>query len=86
MWLRRCRPTRRWWIVSAPAEDLNLQQLIAAALTNKGDAFRQLDDPASAVSAYEEVVERFGATEDPDLQWLGRHGAGLQGGCFPAVG
>ena len=34
----------------------------------KGDAFRQLGDMASAVSAYEEVVERFGTSEDPNLQ------------------
>ena len=40
----------------------------AWALSMKGDAHDRLGDPASAVSAYEEVVERFGASEDLELR------------------
>ena len=39
----------------------------AWALSMKGDAHELLDDPVSAVSAYQKVVERFGAREDPEL-------------------
>ena len=39
----------------------------AWALSMKGDAHELLDDPASAVSAYQKVVERFGSREDPEL-------------------
>ena len=42
----------------------------AWALSMKGDAHDRLDDPASAVSTYEEVVERFGDSEDPELRRL----------------
>ena len=42
----------------------------AWALNMKGDAHDRLADPASAVSAYEEVVERFGASGDSDLRPL----------------
>ena len=45
-----------------------LRAFTAWALNMKGDAHELLDDPASAVSAYEEVVARFGASEDPDLR------------------
>ena len=48
-----------------------MQQWVAKALTDKGQALGELDDPASAMSAYEEVVERFGASEAPNLQqWV----------------
>ncbi len=40
----------------------------AWALSMKGDAHERLDDPASAVSAYQKVVEQFGASEDPKLR------------------
>ena len=40
----------------------------AWALSMKGDAHELLDDPASAVSAYQKVVERFEASEVPELQ------------------
>ena len=40
----------------------------AWALNMKGDAHELLDDPASAVSAYQKVVERFEASEVPELQ------------------
>ena len=40
----------------------------AWALSMKGDAHDRLEDPVSAVSAYEEVVERFGASGDLDLR------------------
>ena len=42
----------------------------AWALSMKGDAHDRLDDPASALSVYEEVVERFGASGDSDLRRL----------------
>ena len=42
----------------------------AWALNRKAAAHEKLGDMASAVSAYEEVMERFGASEDPKLQWL----------------
>ena len=41
----------------------------AWVLNRKADAHKKLSDMASAVLAYEEVVERFGASEDPNLQW-----------------
>ena len=44
-----------------------LRAFTSWALNMKGDAYELLDDPASAVSAYEEVVERFRAREDSDL-------------------
>ena len=40
----------------------------AWALNMKGEAHELLDDPASAVSAYQKFVERFGASEDPELR------------------
>ena len=40
----------------------------AWVLSMKGEAHELLDDPASAVSAYQKVVERFGASEDPELR------------------
>ena len=42
----------------------------AWAWNKKAAAHEKLGDIASAVSAYEEVVERLGASEDPNLQWL----------------
>ena len=58
-------------VSSLDPESSQVPGAVAAwALNRKAAAHEKLGDMASAVSAYEEVVDRFGATEDPNLQLL----------------
>ena len=58
-------------LVSLNTESSPVSRAFTAwALSMKGDAQELMDDPASAVSAYEEVVERFGDSDDPELRCL----------------
>ena len=56
--------------VQSPTSDGTSQAFAAWALTKKGDALRELDNLDSARCAYENVIERFDASEDPLLQML----------------
>ena len=57
-------------VSSKTGSSLVSRTFTAWALSMKGDAQELMDDPASAVSTYEEVVERFGDSEDPELRRL----------------
>ncbi len=74
-------------VSSLDPESSQVPGAVAAwALNRKAAAHEKLGDMASAVSAYEEVVERFGATEDPNLQLLVVTAQGFKGDAFRQLG
>ena len=52
----------------AAGDTLDLQMEVARALLNKGVTYGQRDEPEAELTAYDDLIARFGASDAPDLQ------------------